>query len=53
MISVLESDRQILLATEGMPEMVDSLPRQSSLCAHTVLNGEKGLIILDTQRDWR
>lgn len=53
MISILEAERQVLLANEGMPDQVESLPRQAGLCAHTILNGEKGLVVLDTQRDWR
>ncbi|KAK4053305.1 hypothetical protein OIO90_003917 [Microbotryomycetes sp. JL221] len=52
-ISVLDDQRQILLATDGIPEHVDSLPKAATICSHTLLNGEKGLIVLDTQRDWR
>ncbi|ORY66785.1 hypothetical protein BCR35DRAFT_294926 [Leucosporidium creatinivorum] len=53
MITILEDQRQFFLASDGMPDKVDSLPRSATLCSHTVLNGERGLVVLDTQRDWR
>ncbi|KAK4048937.1 hypothetical protein OIV83_004493 [Microbotryomycetes sp. JL201] len=53
LVSVLDDQRQLLLAAEGVPEQIESLPKAASICAHTLLNGEKGLVVLDTQRDWR
>ncbi|KAM0787264.1 hypothetical protein ACM66B_006499 [Microbotryomycetes sp. NB124-2] len=52
-ISVLDDQRQLLLAADGVPEQIESLPKAASICAHTLLNGERGLVVLDTHRDWR
>ncbi|SGY39075.1 BQ5605_C003g02136 [Microbotryum silenes-dioicae] len=53
LVAVLLEDKQRFLAATGMPKGVESLPREVTFCAHTVLNGERGLVVLDTQRDWR
>ncbi|SCV67142.1 BQ2448_5788 [Microbotryum intermedium] len=53
LVTVLLEDKQRFLAATGMPKGVESLPREVTFCAHTVLNGERGLVVLDTQRDWR
>lgn len=53
LISLMDEQRQILLAADGLPDQIDKLPRAGTMCAHTLLNGERGLVILDTQRDWR
>lgn len=56
LITILGEQHQVFLASAGMPENVESLPRNATFCSHTVLNGsggEKGLVVLDTQKDWR
>ncbi|KAI5476484.1 hypothetical protein MNV49_007731 [Pseudohyphozyma bogoriensis] len=52
-ISVLNPTQQVFLASHGMPEGVHELPRTTAFCTHMVLNGENGMVVLDTQRDWR
>ncbi|KAL8290582.1 hypothetical protein RQP46_002840 [Phenoliferia psychrophenolica] len=52
-VSVLQAEQQMFLASEGMPAEVESLPRDATLCAHTVLNGRAGLVVPDTNDDWR
>ncbi|KAL8276371.1 hypothetical protein RQP46_011216 [Phenoliferia psychrophenolica] len=53
MLTILSGEQQLFLATGGMPEGVDSLPRGSVFCSHTVLNEDRGMVILDSQTDWR
>lgn len=52
-VSLLMEDAQVFLASEGMPHGVESLPRHASLDSHTVLNGDRGLVVADLDRDWR
>ena len=37
MLTVLDGEQQLFLATGGMPEGVDSLPRGSTFCSHVRL----------------
>lgn len=53
MMTVLDDDAQLFLATGGMPEGVDTLPRSVSFCSHAILNEGNGLVVLDSQKDWR
>jgi len=36
-----------------MPDGVDKLPRDVTFCSHAILGEEKGMVVLDTQKDWR
>ena len=51
-IAVLDGDMSRHLATAGL-DGVGDLRRCDTYCAHTVLNGDRGFVILDTTRDWR
>ncbi|GAA6009009.1 hypothetical protein JCM10207_004063 [Rhodosporidiobolus poonsookiae] len=42
-----------IVAGLNIPPHVVNLPLSHALDAHTILNGERGLVILDTERDWR
>ncbi|BGP31786.1 hypothetical protein JCM10296v2_003560 [Rhodotorula toruloides] len=42
-----------LLASVNLPARVTSFPITHALDAHVLLNGERGLVIADTERDWR
>ncbi|GAA5968247.1 hypothetical protein JCM11641_003782 [Rhodosporidiobolus odoratus] len=42
-----------ILASLNLPPDVLSLPVSHAFDAHTLLNGEKGMAILDAERDWR
>lgn len=55
MITVIDDEQQLFLATGGMPEGVDSLPRSVTFCSHAILADEvdKGMVILDSTKDWR
>lgn len=52
MLTVLDDDMQLFLATGGMPEGVDALPRSVTFCSHAI-QAERGLVVLDSQKDWR
>ena len=52
-ISVLQSEQLVFLASAGVPDEVQSLPRSATLDAHAVLNGRVGLVVPDTHDDWR
>jgi len=52
LLSVLDEDRQIFLAQAG-GEGIREYPRDVTLCAHTILSGRKGFVVLDTLKDWR
>ncbi|GAA6015867.1 hypothetical protein JCM11491_007217 [Sporobolomyces phaffii] len=53
LITILDDDQQLFLAAGGMPEGVDKLPRDVTFCSHAILGEEKGMVVLDTQKDWR
>ena len=55
MISLLDGGMQYFLASVGLPgDLGDTgMPRALSFCAHTVLNGNEGMVILDSSKDWR
>lgn len=53
MVSILDGEKQRFLATAGMPDRVEGLSRTGSICAHTILNGGRELVVLDTETDWR
>ncbi|GAA5885469.1 hypothetical protein JCM6882_009631 [Rhodosporidiobolus microsporus] len=42
-----------ILASLNIPPNVTTLPLQHALDGHVVLNGERGLVVMDTERDWR
>ncbi|EGU11844.1 Proteophosphoglycan 5 [Rhodotorula toruloides ATCC 204091] len=42
-----------LLESVNLPARVTSFPITHALDAHVLLNGERGLVIADTERDWR
>ncbi|GAA5835648.1 hypothetical protein JCM11251_002985 [Rhodosporidiobolus azoricus] len=52
-ITVLDQDTQLFLASGGMPEGIDSTPRDLSFCSHALLNEDRGLVVCDTLEDWR
>ena len=53
MLSVLDGEKQRFLATAGLPDHVEGLSRKGSICAHTILNGGRELVVLDAEKDWR
>lgn len=53
MLALLDGEDQLFLATGGMPEGVDALPRGSTFCQHTIMNEDRGMVVLDSQTDWR
>ncbi|KAL8280850.1 hypothetical protein RQP46_006854 [Phenoliferia psychrophenolica] len=53
MLTILDGETQLFLASSGLPASVASLPRNAGFCAHTILNEDRGLVVLDSQRDWR
>ncbi|GAA5909481.1 GAF domain-containing protein [Sporobolomyces salmoneus] len=53
LITILDNDQQLFLAANGMPDGVDKLPRDVTFCSHAILGEEKGMVVLDTQKDWR
>ncbi|GAA5848593.1 hypothetical protein JCM8547_004565 [Rhodosporidiobolus lusitaniae] len=42
-----------ILAGLNIPSHVSSLPLSHAIDGHTILNGERGLVVMDTKRDWR
>ncbi|BGP21105.1 hypothetical protein JCM10213_008981 [Rhodosporidiobolus nylandii] len=54
LITVLDNDMQLFIAaTGGMPEGLDSMPRNASFCSHAILNEDRGLVVLNSLDDWR
>lgn len=55
LITVIDDEQQLFLATGGMPEGVESLPRSVTFCSHAILadDYDSGLVVLDSQKDWR
>ncbi|GAA6063976.1 hypothetical protein JCM10212_005786 [Sporobolomyces blumeae] len=53
LLTVLDDEQQLFLAAGGMPEGVDKLPRDVTFCSHAILGEEKGMVVLNTQDDWR
>ncbi|KAL8283539.1 hypothetical protein RQP46_005642 [Phenoliferia psychrophenolica] len=53
MLSILDDDTQRFLSTSGLPAGVASLPRDVTFCTHTILNEDRGLVVLDSKKDWR
>ncbi|KAL8283518.1 hypothetical protein RQP46_005621 [Phenoliferia psychrophenolica] len=53
MLTVLDDETQLFLATGGMPDGVASLPRSVTFCSHAILNEDRGLVVLDSLKDWR
>ncbi|KAK4699039.1 hypothetical protein P7C70_g7230, partial [Phenoliferia sp. Uapishka_3] len=53
LITVLDDEKQLFLATGGLPDGLNVLPRSVSFCSHAILNEDRGLVVLDSQKDWR
>ncbi|GAA5964830.1 hypothetical protein JCM21900_001459 [Sporobolomyces salmonicolor] len=53
MLSILDEGEQKFLAAGGMPDGVDSLPRDVTFCTHAILDEDRGLVVLNSQQDWR
>ncbi|SCZ96338.1 BZ3500_MvSof-1268-A1-R1_Chr8-2g10127 [Microbotryum saponariae] len=56
MLTVLDEEQQLFLATGGLPEAVEqggALPRAVTFCSHAILNEERGMVVLDSLNDWR
>ncbi|GAA5857540.1 hypothetical protein JCM8547_009329 [Rhodosporidiobolus lusitaniae] len=55
LLTVLDDDQQLFLATGGLPDGVESMPRDASFCSHAILGEERGLVVLDSraQEEWR
>ena len=51
MLTILDEDRQLFLTTGGMPDGGKSLPREVTFCSHAILNDERGLVVLDSQKE--
>ncbi|GAA5979254.1 hypothetical protein JCM11641_001974 [Rhodosporidiobolus odoratus] len=54
LLTILDDEQQLFIAaTQGMPEGVDSMPRNASFCSHAILDEERGLAVLNSVEDWR
>ncbi|KDE03559.1 hypothetical protein MVLG_05944, partial [Microbotryum lychnidis-dioicae p1A1 Lamole] len=56
MLTVLDEEQQLFLATGGLPEAVEqggALPRAVTFCSHAILNEERGMVVLDSLNDWK
>lgn len=53
LLTILDDEKQLFLASGGMPKGIEVLPRNATFCSHTILNENRGLIVLDSHRDWR
>ncbi|GAA6011943.1 hypothetical protein JCM10207_003436 [Rhodosporidiobolus poonsookiae] len=53
MVSLLDDDKLVFLAASGVEQDAESLPLQASFCTHTVLNGDRGFVVLDASKDFR
>lgn len=52
LVTVLDGDKQMFLASGGLPEGIgNALPRTSSFCQHSILGG--GMVVLNATEDWR
>ncbi|KPV78026.1 uncharacterized protein RHOBADRAFT_50548 [Rhodotorula graminis WP1] len=52
LVTVLDGDKQMFLASGGLPEgLGNALPRTSSFCQHSILGG--GMVVLNATDDWR
>ncbi|GAA5939409.1 hypothetical protein JCM3775_001702 [Rhodotorula graminis] len=47
------SSHVTILASVGLPTRTTTLPVSHALDAHVLLAGERGLVVPDTERDWR
>ncbi|GAA5950468.1 hypothetical protein JCM21900_004815 [Sporobolomyces salmonicolor] len=52
-LTIFDEDRLVFLASSGVEQNAESIPRQESFSAHTVLNRHRGFVVLDAARDWR
>lgn len=52
-ISVQDRERIVYLAASGIPDWTERVGRRVWMGSHTVLNGEKGFVLLDSRNDWR
>ncbi|KAK4331991.1 GAF domain containing protein [Rhodotorula toruloides] len=54
LLTILDEGSQLFLASGGLPDGVgDSLPRSASFCGHTILNEDRGMVVLNAVNDWR
>lgn len=54
LLTILDEGSQLFLASGGLPDGVgDSLPRSASFCGHTILNEDRGMVVLNALDDWR
>ncbi|GAA5899250.1 hypothetical protein JCM6882_009295 [Rhodosporidiobolus microsporus] len=51
--SVLDGEKMVFLASSDVERSPEFIPRQAAFCAHTILNGDRGFVVLDTTQDWR
>ncbi|BGP44368.1 hypothetical protein JCM10450v2_000179 [Rhodotorula kratochvilovae] len=52
LVTVLDGDKQLFLASGGLPDGLDKgMPRSASFCQHTILGG--GMVVLNSSEDWR
>ncbi|GAA6027189.1 hypothetical protein JCM8097_002468 [Rhodosporidiobolus ruineniae] len=52
-LAVLDDDRMVFLASSGVEQDPESIPRQASFCTHTVLSRDRSFVVLDSLKDWR
>jgi len=54
LMTVLDDEQQLFLATGGLPDGVESMPRSVSFCSHAILNdATDALVVPNSQLDWR
>ncbi|GEM12238.1 GAF domain containing protein [Rhodotorula toruloides] len=54
LLTILDEGSQLFLASGGLPDSVgDALPRSASFCGHTILNEDRGMVVLNAVDDWR
>ncbi|KDN52136.1 hypothetical protein K437DRAFT_254509, partial [Tilletiaria anomala UBC 951] len=49
--AIIDGDCLVTLTAAGI--LQEPFARDSSLCAHTILNRNRGMVVLDTKKDWR
>lgn len=52
MLALLDEDKMLLPSSCGMGDLKEA-PREISICGHTILNRNDGMVVLDVGNDWR
>jgi hypothetical protein len=52
-LTVFDEEKLVFLASSDVEQDPKSIPKQASFCSHTVLNGDRGFVVLNAATDWR